>query len=53
MVESARPVARPGGVSIHYPSGQNLAYVDIRNLNRAWPGRANGITLPKRHAMPL
>jgi hypothetical protein len=29
-------------VYIHYPSKQNLAYVDIRNLNRSWPGRANG-----------
>ncbi len=29
-------------VYIHYPSRQNLAYLDIRNLNRAWPGRANG-----------
>ncbi|MCD6346175.1 MAG: hypothetical protein J7L96_02015 [Bacteroidales bacterium] len=29
-------------VYIHYPSGQNLAYVDIRNINRTWPGRANG-----------
>ena len=29
-------------VYIHYPSGQALAYVDIRNLNRAWPGRPNG-----------
>ncbi len=34
-------------VYIHYPSGQNLAYVDIRNLNRAWPGRPNG-TLTER-----
>ncbi len=34
-------------VFIHSPSGQNLAYVDIRNLNRAWPGRANG-TLTER-----
>ncbi len=34
-------------VFIHNPSGQNLAYVDIRNLNRAWPGRANG-TLTER-----
>jgi len=25
-------------VFIHYPSRQELAYVDIRNLNRAWPG---------------
>lgn len=29
-------------VYIHYPSKQNLAYVDIRNLNRCWPGRPNG-----------
>jgi predicted deacylase len=29
-------------VYVHYPSRQNLAYCDIRNLNRAWPGRANG-----------
>jgi predicted deacylase len=36
-------------VYIHYPSRQNLAYVDIRNLNRAWPGRPNG-TLTERTA---
>jgi hypothetical protein len=29
-------------VYIHYPSGQYLAYMDIRNVNRAWPGRPNG-----------
>ncbi len=29
-------------VFIHYPSRQNLAYMDVRNLNRTWPGRANG-----------
>jgi hypothetical protein len=34
-------------VYIHYPSGQELAYVDIRNLNRTWPGRPNG-TLTER-----
>ena len=34
-------------VYIHHPSGQYLAYVDIRNLNRAWPGRATG-TLTER-----
>jgi hypothetical protein len=34
-------------VYIHSPSGQYLAYVDIRNLNRAFPGRANG-TLTER-----
>ncbi|MFC1575634.1 succinylglutamate desuccinylase/aspartoacylase family protein [Gemmatimonadota bacterium] len=34
-------------VYIHYPSGQYLAYVDIRNLNRTWPGRPRG-TLTER-----
>lgn len=34
-------------VYIHFPSGQNLAYVDIRNLNRTWPGRANGTLTEK------
>jgi predicted deacylase len=34
-------------VFIHYPSGQALAYVDIRNLNRTFPGRPNG-TLTER-----
>ena len=34
-------------VFIHYPSGQNLAYADIRNLNRTWPGRANGTLTEK------
>ncbi|KPK95643.1 succinylglutamate desuccinylase [bacterium SM23_31] len=34
-------------VYIHYPSRQNLAYVDIRNLNRAWPGRPNGTLTEK------
>ncbi len=34
-------------VYIHYPSRQNLAYMDIRNLNRTWPGRPNG-TLTER-----
>jgi hypothetical protein len=34
-------------VYIHYPSGQELAYVDIRNLNRTWPGRANGTLTEK------
>lgn len=29
-------------VYIHYPSGQYLAYVDVRNLNRAFPGRPDG-----------
>jgi hypothetical protein len=34
-------------VYIHYPTKQSLAYVDIRNLNRTWPGRTNG-TLTER-----
>ena len=29
-------------VYIHYPSKQELAYIDVRNLNRTWPGRSNG-----------
>jgi hypothetical protein len=34
-------------VYIHYPSKQELAYMDIRNLNRTWPGRANGTLTEK------
>jgi hypothetical protein len=34
-------------VYIHYPTHQNLAYMDIRNLNRAWPGRPNGTLTEK------
>jgi predicted deacylase len=34
-------------VYIHYPSKQNLAYMDIRNLNRDWPGRPNGTLTEK------
>ena len=30
-------------VYIHYLSGQTLANVDIRNTNRNWPGKANGL----------
>ncbi|MBM3293502.1 MAG: succinylglutamate desuccinylase [Candidatus Aminicenantes bacterium] len=29
-------------VFIHYPDRQLLSYIDIRNTNRTWPGRANG-----------
>lgn len=29
-------------VYIHYPSRQMLSNVDMRNLDRAWPGRPNG-----------
>jgi hypothetical protein len=34
-------------VYTNYPSRQELAYVDIRNLNRTWPGRANGTLTEK------
>jgi len=34
-------------VFIHYPSRQELAYADIRNLNRTWPGRPNGTLTEK------
>lgn len=34
-------------VYIHYPSGQNLAYVDIRNMNRTWPGREQGLLVER------
>ncbi len=30
-------------VYLHYPSRQMLAYMDIRNLNRTWPGRPDGL----------
>lgn len=30
-------------VYVNYPSKQLLAYMDIRNLNRTWPGKANGL----------
>jgi len=30
-------------VYLHYPSRQMLAYMDIRNFNRTWPGRASGL----------
>ncbi len=34
-------------VYTNYPSRQELAYVDVRNLNRTWPGRANGTLTEK------
>ena len=34
-------------VYVHYPSRQELAYVDVRNLNRAWPGRPGGTLTEK------
>jgi hypothetical protein len=39
-------------VYIHYPSTQNLANVDIRNLNRNWPGKKDGL-LSERTAFAI
>jgi predicted deacylase len=39
-------------IYIHHPSRQHLAYADIRNLNRAWPGRPRG-TLTERTTWAL
>jgi hypothetical protein len=39
-------------VYVHYPTRQELAYVDVRNLNRAWPGRPDG-TLTERTCYAL
>jgi len=39
-------------VYVHYPTRQELAYVDVRNLNRTWPGRPNG-TLTERTCYAL
>ncbi|MCK7540043.1 MAG: hypothetical protein MZV63_58610 [Marinilabiliales bacterium] len=47
LVEPPRPVARSRGLSSTTRARQQLAYVDIRNLNRAFPGRPNG-TLTER-----
>uniref|UniRef100_UPI00404B981B succinylglutamate desuccinylase n=1 Tax=Candidatus Saccharicenans sp. TaxID=2819258 RepID=UPI00404B981B len=32
-------------VYIHYPEKQMLSYLDIRNTNRTWPGRKNGLPM--------
>lgn len=32
-------------VYIHYPEKQMLSYLDIRNTNRTWPGRRNGLPM--------
>lgn len=29
-------------VYIHYPDRQLLSFIDVRNVNRTWPGRADG-----------
>lgn len=34
-------------VYIHYPERQLLSYIDIRNTNRTWPGRADGPLMEK------
>ncbi|MDH4197648.1 MAG: succinylglutamate desuccinylase/aspartoacylase family protein [Candidatus Aminicenantes bacterium] len=39
-------------VYIHYPTRQELAYVDVRNLNRTFPGRPDG-TLTERTSFAI
>jgi len=34
-------------VYIRYPDKQLLSYLDIRNANRTWPGRADGLLMEK------
>jgi len=34
-------------VYVHYPEKQLLSYLDIRNTNRTWPGRADGPLMEK------
>jgi predicted deacylase len=34
-------------VYIHYPDRQLLSYIDVRNTNRTWPGRASGPLMEK------
>ena len=34
-------------VYIHYPERQLLSYIDVRNINRTWPGRPNGPLMEK------
>ena len=34
-------------VYVHYPDKQLLSYLDIRNTNRTWPGRADGPLMEK------
>jgi hypothetical protein len=34
-------------VYIHYPDRQLLSYIDVRNVNRTWPGRPNGPLMEK------
>ncbi len=37
---------------VHYPSKQNLAYQDLRNMNRTYPGRKDG-TLTERASFAI
>jgi predicted deacylase len=34
-------------VYIHYPERQLLSYIDVRNTNRTWPGRRDGILMER------
>lgn len=34
-------------VYVHYPEKKLLSFLDIRNTNRTWPGRPNGVLMEK------
>lgn len=34
-------------VYVHYPEKKLLSFLDIRNTNRTWPGRVNGVLMEK------
>jgi len=34
-------------VYVHYPDRQLLSFIDVRNTNRTWPGRANGLLMER------
>ena len=34
-------------VYVHYPDRQLLSYLDVRNTNRTWPGRKNGLLMER------
>ena len=34
-------------VYVHYPDKQLLSYLDVRNTNRTWPGRPDGLLMEK------
>ncbi|MEM3432980.1 MAG: hypothetical protein QXI12_04625 [Candidatus Methanomethyliaceae archaeon] len=34
-------------IYVHYPERQLLSFIDARNINRAWPGRPNGLLMER------